>query len=527
ELQGGEQKTLSVWIRLASPAGHRGESSSQQQALRWAYHPPQILQSARWYRKSDVFPWFPDESTDRISSPDAAHVRRRFADYLQQATTGQHSLQTRRAAIDEYGWRNFGDIPADHEQTHYSGSNTVVSHYNNQFDLVFGGILNFARTADSSWHELFCPLARHVMDIDIYHTTGDRAAFSGGLFWHTDHYVDARTCTHRTYSRCNAAERDSYGGGPANEHNYTTGLLYYYFLTGNREARESVLSLADWVIRMDDGRRTIWGVLDSGDTGLASKTVFEDFHGPGRGVGNSVNALLDAWILTAKPEYLNKAEQLIRRVVHPQQNLEELHLLDAEGHWSYTVCLTALGRYLQLKLEAGQTDAEYSYARDTLIHYGKWMAAHERPTLSEPDKLKYPTEAWAAQDLRKANVMRIAASCTNNAADELRMRRRADEISDQAWRDLYSFGDRHLTARCLSIVMTEGLREVFHRCCRPSYLPPGRTGYPQTTWTMFVPQRIRVKQLLKHPARTILAAVRGGLNPMQWIRSLNALRQQL
>ena len=90
----------------------------------------------------------------------------------------------------------------------------------------------------------------------------------------------------------------SYGGGPSCEHNYTTGLLHYHFLTGSPEARESVLSLADWVIRMDDGRNTVFGLLDNGPTGAASATVSEDFHGPGRGAGNSINALLDGWILT-------------------------------------------------------------------------------------------------------------------------------------------------------------------------------------------------------------------------------------
>ena len=112
-------------------------------------------------------------------------------------------LDARRASIDEYGWRNFGDLPADHEQTHYAGSNTIVSHYNNQFDMIFGGILQLASTGDLKWFDLLDPLARHVMDIDIYHTSEDRAAFNGGLFWHTDHYVDARSGTHRTYSRHN------------------------------------------------------------------------------------------------------------------------------------------------------------------------------------------------------------------------------------------------------------------------------------------------------------------------------------
>lgn len=520
ELQGGEQKTQSVWISTQT-------GDAQLRQLDWVYSPPSAIQSAKWIQSSKVFQWFPGELSPTIYPNTVIENgdTGRLAGYLYEATTGQHSFDARRQTIDEYGWRNFGDIPADHEQTHYSGSNTIVSHYNNQFDLILGGILNMAASGDAKWRQFFDPMARHVMDIDIYHTDEDRSAFSGGLFWHTDHYVDAHTATHRTYSRINAEGRDFYGGGPACEHNYTTGLLYYYYLTGNPEAKESVLTLANWVIAMDDGSRTIWGLLDSGPTGIASNTVLDDFHGPGRGVGNSINALLDAWLLTLDDRYRTKADELIRRAVHPTQNCDELHLIDAEGHWSYTVCLTALGRYLAVKLEADQQDEMYAYVRDTLVNYGRWMAGHERPSLSEPDKLQYPTEAWAAQDFRKANVLRIAAACCDDPELEAAMRRKADELNDAAWRDLYSFDDRHLTARCFSIVMTEGLRDVFHRTCTPEYMPPASVAYPQTNWTMFVPQKQRIKQLAKQPVQLLTAAVRA-CNPSRWLNTWDALRRQ-
>ncbi len=130
----------------------------------------------------------------------------------------------------------------------------VVSHYNNQYDC-------YQRSLDpvlpDGGYRLVRPrrsLARHVIDIDIYHTSEDRAAYNGGLFWHTDHYRDAATSTHRAYSRANCGpNRREYGGGPSNEHNYPTGLLNYYYLTGDPQAREAVLGLAGWVVAMDDG----------------------------------------------------------------------------------------------------------------------------------------------------------------------------------------------------------------------------------------------------------------------------------
>ena len=478
ELQGGEQKVQSVWTSI------RHDSAGIEE-LNWVHQPPRVFQS----------------------------------------TTGTYSMDARRNKIDEFGWRNFGDVPADHEQTNYAGSNTIVSHYNNQFDLTFGGIQNMMLSGDHRWFDLFDPLARHIIDIDIYHTDEDRGCFNGGLFWHTDHYVDARTATHRTYSVHNAGEHGGYGGGPSNEHNYTTGLMYYHFLTGSSDAFDAVLSLADWVIGMDDGTRTIFGLLDSGDTGLASQTKYEDFHGPGRGVGNSINALLDAWILTRDAKYMTKLELLIYRSVHPDQDCDELQLGDAEKRWSYTVCMTALGRFLAEKLEAGQLDQHYDYVRRSLENYGRWMAANEKPTLSAPEDLEYLTEAWAAQDFRKANALRIAASCTDDVELESLMRRKADELNDAAWKDLYSFGNKHLTARCLSIVMTEGLRDVFHRTCRPEYMPAAETTCLQTQWTMFVPQKTRFKRVLKNPVKVVLAAT-NLLNPTRIAATLDAFRRQ-
>ncbi|MEQ9407826.1 MAG: hypothetical protein RIK87_08860 [Fuerstiella sp.] len=512
ELQGGEQKTLGTWISTRTP-------DSAFRHLDWVYHEPRLMQPSASIRQARVYSWLP-ESTDRGQEQSS-----RLVNYLQEATSERWSFAARRDRIDEYGWRHFGDVHADHEQPHYDGLGTLVSHYNNQFDLIFGGILNVAASGDPKWFDLFAPLARHVMDIDIYHTAEDRACFNGGLFWHTDHFVDAQTCTHRTYSRHNKADGASYGGGPSNEHNYTTGLLHYHFLTGSPEARESVLSLADWVLAMDDGTRTIFSVLDSGPTGLASQTVLPDFHGPGRGSGNSINALLDGWILSGEQKYLDYAETLIRRVVHPQLNCAALHLDDSEGHWSYTVCVTAIGRYLAAKLEAEQTDEMYAYARESLACIGRWMAAHEKPALTEPDRLLLPTVAWAAQEFRKANALRIAASCTDDVHEERSMRSKADELSEAAWSDLYAFDRMHLTARCLSIVMTEGLRDLFHRTCRPEYLPPPSHRFDWPAWQMFVPQKQRVKQLLKNPVKTVAAAGRL-LNPQRLIQSIDALRRQ-
>jgi len=512
ELQGGEQSTQEIWFC----------TSAVDERLRHSMHDANMLQPADWIREAGVFDWFPGELSDS-SKPTCSD---RYQNWLTEASTGTRNIESRRNTIDEFGWRHFGEVPADHEQTHYAGKNTIVSHYNNQFDLLYGAILNGIASGDNRWRHVFAPLARHVMDIDIYHTAEDRQNFNGGLFWHTDHEVDARSATHRTYSRHNTQDGSDYGGGPGSEHNYTTGLLTYYYLTGDPEAAASVQSLADWVIAMDDGRGTVFALLDDGPTGSATATVTADYHGPGRASGNSINALLDAWELTTHDKYLQKAEDLIQRVAHPEQDLNALDLLDAEFRWSYTVALTAMGRYLNKMSDAGRQGTMYDYVRRTLQHYGNWMLEHERPTLSQPDRLAHVTEAWAAQEFRKANVLRIAASCCDHRTRSNRMRDKANDLNDAAWHDLYEFGDKHLTARCWSIIMTEGLRDVFHRRHRNYEMPPATDKCETGPWSMFVPQTTRVRQKLKSPPK-LLSLIPRLLDPSRWAQTFDALRRRM
>jgi hypothetical protein len=329
----------------------------------------------------------------------------------------------------------------------------LVSHYNNQYDAICGVLTRFMQTADQRWWTLGDDLAAHVTDIDLYHTTRDRAAYNGGYFWHTQHYQPSGTASHRAYSR----RTGSSGGGPSAEHNYTTGLMLHFFLTGSERSRAAVVQLANWVIDMDDGRKSRFRWIDRRDTGLASGTRSPDFHGPGRGAGNSVNALLDAHRLTLEPRYLEKAEALIARCVHPDDDPAAIDPLDAENRWSYTVFLQALGKYLEYRAERGLVDAKFEYAREVLIKYALWMCAHERPYLDTPEKLEYPTETWAAQDLRKAAVFEFAARHTRDDAARACFLARADGFVDYAIAALRQSPTGHLT-RPLVLLLAYGFQ---------------------------------------------------------------------
>ncbi len=405
ELQGGEQKTHTVFLQFLSP-------NEDDVSLRWVHDRLVPRLSAEWYAQSGAVNYL----TPRVQDPE-----HKYLDLIDSAISGENTFFDRREIIDEYGWRNFGDIYADHEAVGHTGPTPKLSHYNNQYDVINGALIEFFRSGDQRWHVLMRDLARHVIDIDLYHTTEDRPEYNGGMFWHTDHYFDASTATHRGYSKNNANPENpsAYGGGPSNEQNYTTGLLHYYYLTGDPLAYEAVLNLANWVLRMDEGGRPWLRFLDSRPTGCASATAGLNYHGPGRGAGNSINALLDASLLVPNREYVNKAEALIRRCIHPHDVIEDLNLGDVEYRWSYTVFLQILGKYLDYKIEHDEIDSMYAYAQASLIHYAQWMVEHEVPYQKVMHKVQIPTETWPAQDIRKSNVFKFAAKHTDGDLREV------------------------------------------------------------------------------------------------------------
>jgi hypothetical protein len=484
EIQGGEQKTHRFWLAI-------GQDPITETPLDWCRNPLVAAAEPEWYCAAEALPFLTPATEVGADDP-----RARLAT---QAIDGEYSFERQRDVIDEYGWRNFGDVYANHEAVGRSSAGPLVSHYNNQYDTVAGLAGQFMMTGDRRWWGLMDELARHVVDIDIYRTTRDKAAYNGGLFWHTFHYLDAGRSSHRSFPRTAGAA----GGGPSNEHNYSTGLLLHYLLTGDPTSRETAILLGDWVVNMDDGDLTVFRWLARGRTGLASSTAETSYHGPGRGAGNSIAALLNANRLTGDLRFPEKAEELIRRCVHPSDDINSRRLLDAEMRWSYTVFLQQLGKYLLHKWERGQLDGMYAYARESLLHYARWMAVHEYPYLDKPEILEYPTETWPAQDARKSDVFYVAASHATGGERD-RFIERARFFSDYSVTTLSGMATRAL-ARPLAILLSNGLAHAWFSRHPDHSLPasPGAHdfGRPQ----VFKPQKARAIRLAK------MLAVAGGL----------------
>ena len=498
ELQGGEQKTYTCF------AAFRRDTVTAE-PLHWGRAPLLARATPAWYCASGAFSYLTPQADD----PSAPYL-----DLVKAAIEGADTFAHKREVIDEYGWRHFGDVYGDHEAVFHEGQTPLVSHYNNQFDNVAGFAYQFARSGDRRWWDQLEQLARHVLDIDIYHTEQDKAAYNHGLFWHTYHYVDAGTGTHRAYPRSSGSS----GGGPSGGHNYAAGLVLYHFLTGDPAARAAAIDLARWVIDMDDGSKTIYRWLAGGYTGYASASGNPGYYGPERQGANSINALLDGHLLTEDPALLAKAEQIIRRCVHPADDLVKSNLIDAEHRWFYTMFLQAVGRYLDYKGERGELDDRYAYARASLLHYARWMAAHERPNLECPH-LHYPTETWPAQDIRKSDVLYYAAKHASGA-ERARFLERAAFFFHYATDTLTGMKTRTL-ARPVIILLANGLLHAyFHRhpqCTAPApAAEPRDYGPPER----FLPQKIRAlnrfRVLAAAAAVTLAAAGLFGL--LSWLR---------
>jgi hypothetical protein len=145
-----------------------------------------------------------------------------------------------------------------------------------------------------------------------------------------------------------------------------------------------------------------------------------------------------------------------------------------------------------------------------LLHYARWMAKHEYPYLEKPEKLEYPTETWAAQDMRKSEVFKYAAR--HASGDErARFLERAEFFFRYSTDTLAGMKTRTL-ARPVILLLSHGFMQAyFQRHPDVSAPPPDREyrdfGEPE----VFVPQKVRAKTRAVLLAGVAAAASLAGL----------------
>lgn len=410
ELQGGEQKTTVIYLNVAGTPN----------SLLWAQSPLVVAPSPQTCHNSGVFADLPPLSEQSTRTDLIDHF------------TSPEELLNKREAVDEYGWRNFGDIYADHEAVYYKDNQIFISHYNNQYDFTGGAYRKFLATGEAKWFEIAADLARHMLDIDLYHTTLDREEYNQGHFWHTDHYIEAGLSTHRSYSKEQLMKKGitNGGGGPGPENCYTSGLLLHYLLTGNPRYREAVVNMAEWVQLALSGSQTVLSVLKNSVGYLkllrsadADKRPLFPRYPLTRGTGNAITAALDAFEASGDRKFLDWAGSTICDTIHYQDDIEARDLLNAEIGWSYTVLLGAVAKFIEKKVAVNEYDAVFEYAKTSFLAYAQWMSEHEYPYLDKPEILEFPNETWAAQDLRKSVLFYYAARYAGSDREERYMER--------------------------------------------------------------------------------------------------------
>jgi len=454
ELQPGEKKSDIFYI----------DYSGQQDNLNELLHPIHVTVCPDYIEKTNVLPLFAKSECEN-----------EYNEIIAEGLNINSGFFNKRELIDEFGWRNFGDLYADHETLEFKGKGELISHYNNQYDPLYGFLKQYLASGDKRWFELANDLADHIVNIDIYHTEDDRCEYNNGLFWHTDHYLSAETATHRTYSKnqaSNAYQDHAGGGGPGGQHCYTTGLMLHYCLTGENSSKLAVLKLTEWITNVYEGSGTVADYL------LAVKNKNrKDIKNPltgqyplDRGTGHYIIALIDAFELTSKQSYLDRASLVIKNTIHPQDNIELRELNNIEECWFYTVFLQAVYRYLHTKEKIKQFDSSFNYCHQALLHYANWMVKNEQPYLNTPEKLEYPNHTWAAQDIRKANVLYMASYYATNKQQQLLFKEKADELYQYVVFTLQNEPTRSFT-RILSILMqNHGVK---------SYIEEKSFGYKQ------------------------------------------------
>jgi hypothetical protein len=519
ELQGGEQKTFEF-------AAYLGDAPAASLPLDGYLSDPYAVIDREFLESTGVV----DEKSlgPLRDSPGVLYEQ-----LVRQAIEGPDSFFVKREKIDEYGWRHYGDVYGDHEAVYHKGATPMVSHYNNQYDCVQGFFYQFMRTGDPRWYEQMIAMANHAWDIDTYHTNQDKLLYNGGLFWHTYHYADADTGTHRSYPRSLLQENhfesgkdlDSLGktgaklkkvygkgGGPAASQNYSTGWMYAYYLTGDSRYRQAAINAADYVIHIEDGSKTPFRWLSNHSTGYSTCSS-HDYHGPGRASANSTLALLTGYELTADRKYLDMAIALMRRTVHPEQNLDRLDLLNAELRWFYTMYLQALCRLIDVLAPQQNQRDDLLYAVASLMHYARWMLKHERPILDTPEKLQYPTETWAAQDIRKWHVLAYAAKWAASDEERYALMDRAEFFFTYCMNTLESFSTKSLCRPVVLLLNYGWQRTGLQNASRIGYpVPPDhRFGEFQA----FVPQKTiavgRAKKILMAAALVFCMTLAGGI----------------
>jgi hypothetical protein len=250
-------------------------------------------------------------------------------------------------------------------------------------------------------------------------------------------------------------------------------------MTGDSRSRESVGDLAEFalsnlevekrlLVHLLRGVRRLKSAFQAWRKGgeLVQLVKVYELDGPGRASGNALTTLLNGYRLAGERRYREAAEWLIQLCIHPSDDLERRDLGDVENRWMYTVFLQALGGYLDATaIDVGWDEAPRRYARHSLLHYADWMIENEKPYLDAPEKLEFPNETWAAQELRKANVLLFASRYAMDLLQKGRYEKAARLFYGEGIKRLLRFETRFLTRPLVLLLQNSEMMRGFPFIC--------------------------------------------------------------
>jgi hypothetical protein len=175
--------------------------------------------------------------------------------------------------------------------------------------------------------------------------------------------------------------------------------------------------------------------------------------------------------------------------------------------------LQALCRLIEVLAPEENRRDDFLYAVGSLMHYARWMLKHERPILDTPEKLQYPNETWAAQDIRKWHVLAYAAKWAASDQERQALMDRAEFFFHYCMETLDSFSTKSLCRPVVLLLNYGWQRAGLQNAQRIGYPVPPDHRFGE--FKAFVPQRTvavgRAKKILLGTAvvfcMTLLAGI--------------------
>jgi len=202
----GEAKRHEIWLGLWDKALSAEEMSQVAQL----FSRPARLFNAEYFCASGGFGYA------------ATHNEEQFADLDAYMKNAYGDIDEKR--IYQLGIRNWGDQP-------YQKDNNAWC--NGYYDRQQGLASEYLMTGDPRWFDRLEATTRHIIDIDVCHASAEHPDQVGAMY------------------SCYSVDHNSSGIWVMMQR--TKGMLAYWRLTGDIDARDTALEVADFVIRTNAG----------------------------------------------------------------------------------------------------------------------------------------------------------------------------------------------------------------------------------------------------------------------------------